>query len=173
MIAFVRAADDVNRVIMKQLNALLHCKHTAFSAGTKFINEKPCGMLHIMIMKTVTFIYINECTAKSVLHFTPGRPVHSDTNSASLGSIQETHHLRRRLNHSHFQHCQVLVYTAEWTETLWRERKFPNFETVAKGIRTRAHLIGSPAFYRWAAVLHCMVMRGITNFDTRQMALRP
>ena len=62
MIAFVRAADDVNCVIMKQLNALLHCKHSAFSAGTKFINEKPRGMLHITIMKTVTFIYINEST---------------------------------------------------------------------------------------------------------------
>ena len=29
-----------------------------------------------------------------------------------------------------------------------RQRKCPNFETIAKGVRTRAHLIASPAFYR-------------------------
>ena len=32
----------------------------------------------------------------------------------------------------------------------WREGKCPIFQTVAKGIRTRAHLIASPAFYHWA-----------------------
>ena len=36
----------------------------------------------------------------------------------------------------------------------WRERKCPLFETVAKGIRTRAHLIASPAFYHCATALH-------------------
>ena len=46
----------------------------------------------------------------------------------------------------------VLIYTAEWTGALWRERKCPNFETVVvvKVIRTRAHLFAGLAFYRWA-----------------------
>ena len=35
----------------------------------------------------------------------PGRPVHSDTNSASLGSIIAMQKLRAMTNHSHFQHC--------------------------------------------------------------------
>ena len=36
----------------------------------------------------------------------------------------------------------------------WRERKCPIFETVAKGDSNPAHLIASPAFYRWATALH-------------------
>ena len=32
--------------------------------------------------------------------------------------------------------------------------KCPIFETVAKGIRTRALSIASPAFYHWATALH-------------------
>ena len=35
----------------------------------------------------------------------PGRPVHSDTNSASLGSILAMQQLNAMTNHSHFQHC--------------------------------------------------------------------
>ena len=35
-------------------------------------------------------------------------------------------------------YSQVLIYTAESTEASWRERKWTNFETAAKGIRTRA-----------------------------------
>ena len=44
-------------------------------------------------------------------------------------------------------YSQVLIHTAESTEASWRERKCPNFETVAKRIRTRALSIASPAFY--------------------------
>ena len=87
----------------------------------------------------------------------PGRPVHSGTNSASLGSILAMQQLRAKTIHSHFQHHlynQVVIYTAEWTGASRRERKFPSFETVAKGIRTRAPLIASPAFYRWATAIH-------------------
>ena len=36
-------------------------------------------------------------------------------------------------------------YAAEWVEASWRERKWPNFETVAKRIRTRATSIANPA----------------------------
>ena len=50
--------------------------------------------------------------------------------------------------------ARVLIYTAEWTGASWIERKFPNFEMVAKGIRTRALSIASPAFYSRATALH-------------------
>ena len=69
---------------------------------------------------------------KSLYTSRPGRPVHSDTNSTSPGSILATQPLRAETIHSHFHHCQVLIYTAEWTEASWRDRKCPNFETVAK-----------------------------------------
>ena len=55
-------------------------------------------------------------------------------------------------------YSQVLIYTAESTEAPWSERKCPNFETVAKGIRTRALLLASPAFYHWAIALHTIML---------------
>ena len=51
-------------------------------------------------------------------------------------------------------YSQVLIYTDESAEASWIERKCQNFETVAKGIRTRALSIASPAFYHWATALH-------------------
>ena len=89
--------------------------------------------------------------------FLPGRPVHSDTNSASLGSIFYSSNNCTTTIFTHIcppVYSQVLIYTAEATESSWSERKCPNFETVAKGIRTRALSIASPAFYHWATALH-------------------
>ena len=53
-------------------------------------------------------------------------------------------------------YSEVLIYTAEWTEASRRERKYPSFETVARGIRTRAISIASPSFYRWATSVFTM-----------------
>ena len=80
----------------------------------------------------------------------PGRPVHSDT---VLGfSWKHSSHAaiaQRLFTHiSTTVYSQVLIYTAESTEASWSERKCPNFETVSKGIRTRALSIASPAFYQ-------------------------
>ena len=75
-------------------------------------------------------------TTQTVLHSSsPGRPVHSDTNSASPGSILACSNFAQRLitHISTTVYSQVLIYTAHWTEVSWRERKYPNFETVAKG----------------------------------------
>ena len=82
----------------------------------------------------------------------PGRPVNSDTNSASPGRILDM--LQLTANISTTVYSRVLICAAEWTRASWRERKCPNVKTVAKGIRTRAHLITSPAFYHWATALH-------------------
>ena len=88
----------------------------------------------------------------------PDRPVHTDT---VLGfSWKHSSHAaiaQRLFTHiSTTVYSQVLIYTAESTEASWRERKCPNFETVAKGIWTRALSIASPAFYHWATMLHCV-----------------
>ena len=50
-------------------------------------------------VKNVCF-YIVQCpvrwTTQSVVHFTPGRPVHYDTNSTTIGSILVTRQLRTK-----------------------------------------------------------------------------
>ena len=63
--------------------------------------------------------------------------------------------VRKLLTHiSATDPSQVLIYTAEWTEASWRERKCPNFETAAEGIWTRALSVEKPEFYSWATGLH-------------------
>ena len=44
-------------------------------------------------------------TAQSALHFTPGRPVHSNTNLISLGSIQPHCNYCMKTICSHIHHC--------------------------------------------------------------------
>ena len=70
----------------------------------------------LTLMGIIQHIYTLPCVVFSVcirlgalykftLFDLPGRPVHSDTNSASPGSILAIHHYVQRLNHSHFHHC--------------------------------------------------------------------
>ena len=70
-----------------------------------------------------------------------GRHVHSDTKSASLGSILAMQQLRATTTHSQLHPRLVIppsvvkysfIYIAEWIQVSWKEQKFPNFETVAK-----------------------------------------
>ena len=98
--------------------------------------RKTLQQLHVKVCFYIA-LYPVRWTAQSASHFSsPGRPVHSDTNSASLGSILATHQLSTKTNHSHYIstafHSQILIYTAEWTKASWRERKCPNFKMVAK-----------------------------------------
>ena len=67
--------------------------------------------------------------------------VHSDTNLTSLGNVQPLCILHEDYLFTHIStavYSQVLIYTAEWTEALWRERKCPCYETAAKVIRNQA-----------------------------------
>ena len=56
-----------------------------------------------------TFVYSGIIQSigplKAIYTSPPGRPVHSDTNSASLGSILATQQLRAKTIHSHFHRC--------------------------------------------------------------------
>ena len=72
-----------------------------------------------MFLKFYIAQYPVRRTAQSTLHFSsPGRSVHSDTNSASLGSILAMQQIAQRLftHMSTTVYSQVLIYTAESTE---------------------------------------------------------
>ena len=97
-----------------------------------------------------SFVYIQfagPLKARHASHFTPGRPVNSETIWTFLGSIQPCCNYCMKIHNSHFESSlsPVLIYTAQWTGPC--ERKCPIFETVAKGIRTRALSADSPMFY--------------------------
>ena len=63
-------------------------------------------LLHAVVKMVKVAQYPVCSIAQSTLHFTcPFRPVHSDTNSAALGSILAMQQLRGMTNHSHFLHC--------------------------------------------------------------------
>ena len=77
-------------------------------------------------------------TAQSGLHFfaSPGRPVHSDTNSASPGSILARQQLRAKAKSHTFPPLSIARYSfiqlSEQGDGEWREQKCPIFETVTK-----------------------------------------
>ena len=79
-------------------------------------------------------------TAQSTLP-SPGRPVHSGTNSTSLVNILATQaHAAIMCEDTHIStivYSQVLIYTTEWTGTSWREQQCPSFETVTRGFEPR------------------------------------
>ena len=64
----------------------------------------------------------------------PGRPVHSDTNSASPGSILARQQLRAKAKSLTFPPLSMYSFIQLSEQgRQWRERKFPIFETVTKG----------------------------------------
>ena len=69
------------------------------------------------------------------LFASPGTPVHSDTNSASPGSIQARQQLRAKAKSLTFPPLSIVRYSfIQLSEQgrQWRERTCPIFETVAK-----------------------------------------
>ena len=65
----------------------------------------------------------------------PGRPVHSDTNSASPGSILVRQQLRAKTKSLTCPPLSIARYSFIQLSQLgpqWKERKCPIFETVAK-----------------------------------------
>ena len=66
----------------------------------------------------------------------PDRPVHSDTNSASPGSILVRQQLRVKTKSLTFPPLSIARYSfiqLSQQGCQWRERKCPIFETEAKG----------------------------------------
>ena len=65
----------------------------------------------------------------------PGRPVHSDTNSASPGSILAMQQLRATTKSLSYPPLSIVRYSfiqLSQQGRQWRERKCPTFDTVAK-----------------------------------------
>ena len=105
-----------------------------------------------LIWRGILFVW----PLKALYTLLPDRPVHSNTNPTSLGSIQPSWNYCAKL-FSHIFTPLALIYIAEWTGAPWREWKCPCMETAAKEIWTRAPSIESQAFYSWATALHSSI----------------
>ena len=89
----------------------------------------------------VVFLYSSvssplDRSKRFTLFVSPDRPVHSDTNSASPGSILARQQLRAKTKSITCPPLSIATYSFIQLSQLgpqWRERKWPIFETVAKG----------------------------------------
>ena len=83
------------------------------------------------------FLYSTALNRSSDLHFNPWKTCsfrHQLDFSGKHSSQTATFYAQRLITHiSSTVYYQVLIYTAEWTESSWRERKQTHFEKVAKG----------------------------------------
>ena len=77
-----------------------------------------------------------DCSKHFTLFALPDRPVHSDTNTASPGSILAMLQLRAKTKSLTFPQLSIARYSfiqLSQLERQWRERICPIFETVTKG----------------------------------------
>ena len=86
-----------------------------------------------MVLQYIAKYRVNW-TTQNALHFTPGRPVHSDTSLAYVKHSAMLQLLAKNI-HSHFHQCfsQVLIYTAESTRASMERTKTPNLRNGSKG----------------------------------------
>ena len=89
----------------------------------------------------------NQATA-AALHHTPTKPFPTPAHIIRKGRIQPCCNYCTKSVHSGlcsltnfkplsvYIYSQILIHIAEWTEVSYRNRKYPSFETAAKGIRT-------------------------------------
>ena len=136
------------------LSSTTEVTHPCSKSPIKYAMQKLCKGKGMVLYSTVSSPFDRS---KRFTLSSPGRPVHSNTNSASLGSILAMQQLRNNDYSLTFPPLSIARYTCIQLSKLgcqWRERKCPNFETVAEGIRTRALSIASPAFYHCATALH-------------------
>ena len=100
-------------------------------------------MLHSLVLKVKVVLYsavsspLDRSQAQRFTLFAlPGRPVHSDINSASPGSILVMQQLRATTKSLTCPPLSIARYSFIQLSQLghqWRERKCPIFETVPKG----------------------------------------
>ena len=99
----------------------------------------------VVVKKVVLYSAVSSPLDRSkrfTLVALPGRTVHSDTNSASPGSILARQQLRAKTKSLAFPPLSIARYSfiqLSQQGRQWSERKYPIFETVPKGIRTRCH----------------------------------
>ena len=105
---------------------VVHC-HCKCTMSIKYIVFETYGF------KRQRYVF---CIAQYPVRSSPDRPVHSDTNSPSLGSVLAVLQSCATTTHSHFHHClEPRTHLYSWVNwnIMERERKCPNFETVANG----------------------------------------
>ena len=95
--------------------------------------------IYIYIIKAVLYSAVSSPLDRSkrfTLFAFPDRPVHSNTNSASPGSILARQQIRAKAKSLTFLPLSIARYSfiqLSQRGRQWRERKTPIFETVAKG----------------------------------------
>ena len=156
---------------------------THMHARTQLIRLRMnCIMAHFLKRKKkVVFLYsaVSSPSDRSK-HFTlfasPGRPVHSDTNSASPGSILARQQLRATtksltcppLSMARYSFIQLL--SQQWRQ--WRERKCPIFDTLAKQDSNPGSLDCEygilPLSYRAARVCNKLCQRAILIIHAKE-----
>ena len=93
-----------------------------------------CIIISIIVKKVKVGFYIALDRSKRFTLFAlPGRPVHSDTNSASLGRVLAMQQLHAKAKSLTFPPLSIARYSFIQLGCQWRERKCPIFETVANG----------------------------------------
>ena len=92
-------------------------------------------MVKKVVFNSAVFSPLDRSKRLNTLFALPGRPVHSDTNSASPGSILARQQLPATAKSLTFPPLSIARYSFIQLSQLghqWRERKCPFFETVAK-----------------------------------------
>ena len=124
------------------------------AVGADEIPAEPWKCKKNVVLYSAVSRPLDRSMRRALYTFCPlGRPVHSDINSASPGSILVMQQLRATTKSLTFPPLSiaihVLIYTAESTGASMERTKMPNLRNGGKrGIRTRAHLIASSEFYR-------------------------
>ena len=108
----------------------------------------------ILQQKRQVFIQRSIQSSKRFILYIPDRPVHSDTISASLGSIQPYAIINaRRL----LVHISTTVYSQLSELEQYRVKKIAQGLIVQHRIRTRVLVVESEKLYPWAIVLYIQV----------------
>ena len=127
--------------------------HT-FGRATSFFKKKKVKVVNAVSSPL-------DRSKRFTLFALPDRPVHSDTNSASNGSILVMQQLRANTKSLTFPPLSMARYSfiqLSQQGRQWREQKCPIFETVPKR-DSNPGLIARPAFYSCATALHTIQIR--------------
>ena len=108
-----RARNIKNKVSVNQDKAsrqMAALRDEILDLQQELLQYKSVSDLESSLNKKGMFLYSAVASpldrSKRFTHFAfPDSPVHSDTNSASPGSILATQQLRAKTIHSHFHHC--------------------------------------------------------------------
>ena len=98
---------------------------------------RPIQYIEALWKKVIFFIIYHGIqsvgTLKALYTLPPGRPIHSGTNSTSLGRILARQQLCAKTIHSNISttvYSRILTHTVERTEAQRRKQNYPNSKTA-------------------------------------------